>query len=618
MCTVTYVPTSNGFHLTSNRDEQDSRGLAISPQKYQVKGCELIFPKDPDKGGTWFAQKVNGDVAVLLNGAFISHLKGAAYLKSRGLLLVEILSHDEPDVCLAQTDLKGMEPFTLILFTKGILFEFRWDGSEKHYTLPDPGIPHLWASVTLYTETLRQQREARFLKWYGTVDDLTTDNILDFHSCRGTGDSGHDLRMRCEDRLIATVSMTSVYWTAERSRMVYVDLKDEMENSKQPASSIMLQHQFVQEGFPTLKLAQEEKNKVKFKPGFFGKSALKLKYSLIKILNWEYWPLEVVYMPVLFYWFWLSLKARSLFFFSAANPLMNNAGFAMCRKSSIYGLMPEAYYPKTMLFNATVGVEELYAELEAKGFKFPLIAKPDIGERGIKVQLLKNLFEVKVYAEETKVDFLIQEYIDFQQEAGIFYCRMPGEAKGRITGIVGKEFLGLIGDGISSMEQLLIREDRYFLQLKQLKEIYGKLLDLVLPAGTYYRLLPYGNHSRGAKFTDHSWKLNDDLLHTIDRLCLAIPEFYYGRLDLKFNDWEELCQGRNFSIIEVNGAASEPTHIYDPKHSIFFAWKEIIRHWRLLYQISLLNSQSQGLSLMGTRQGMQMISAHRRYSKLLT
>ena len=65
--------------------------------------------------------------------------------------------------------------------------------------------------------------------------------------------------------------------------------------------------------------------------------------------------------------------------------------------------------------------------------------------------------------------------------------------------------------------------------------------------------------------------------------------FIYGRLDIRYQNRELLEQGKSFSVIEVNGAGSEPTHIYDPSHSIFFAWKEIVRHWRILYSISRAN-----------------------------
>jgi hypothetical protein len=75
----------------------------------------------------------------------------------------------------------------------------------------------------------------------------------------------------------------------------------------------------------------------------------------------------------------------------------------------------------------------------------------------------------------------------------------------------------------------------------------------------------------------------------INEICDLIPHFYYGRLDIRYQSRELLEREIAFSVIEVNGAGSEPTHIYDPRHSIFFAWKEIVRHWKILYSISRAN-----------------------------
>jgi hypothetical protein len=138
-----------------------------------------------------------------------------------------------------------------------------------------------------------------------------------------------------------------------------------------------------------------------------------------------------------------------------------------------------------------------------------------------------------------------------------------------------------------------------------------------LPEGTTQTLVPYGNHCRGAKFIDCSERITAELVDVVDRICRQIPDFYYGRLDLKFTSWEHLLQEKSFSIIEVNGAGSEPTHMYDPGHSLFFAWKEIMRHWRLLYRISLTNAEQRNIPLMSTRQGWRMIIAHTRYLKIL-
>jgi hypothetical protein len=256
--------------------------------------------------------------------------------------------------------------------------------------------------------------------------------------------------------------------------------------------------------------------------------------------------------------------------------------------------------------------------LAQKGLSFPLIAKPDIGQRGLQVKLVQTEEELSAYAGDSKVDFLIQEYIDYPHEIGVFYYRIPGESEGHISGIVGKELLAVTGDGRSTVEELLLKQNRALLQLPVLRVVYGKFLRQTLDAGEQFTLVPYGNHSRGAKFIDLSNRIGPRLTKVIDDYCRRIPGFYFGRLDIKFNSWEDLCAGKAFSVIELNGAGSEPTHVYDPAHSIFFAWKEIIRHLRLLYQISRANARQQDLPYMSFQAGWKMLRDYARHEKLIS
>jgi hypothetical protein len=165
------------------------------------------------------------------------------------------------------------------------------------------------------------------------------------------------------------------------------------------------------------------------------------------------------------------------------------------------------------------------------------------------------------------------------------------------------------GDGFSSIELLLKANPRYEFQLKALQKEYGPELKSVLPIGEKRNLVPYGNHARGAKFIDASNKISPELTKVIDEMCLQIPEFYFGRMDLMFNSWEDLEQGKNFSLVELNGAGSEPTHIYDPKHSLFFAWKILAQHITYMYKISVANHK-RGFPYLSHKDGMQQYRLH--------
>ena len=285
-------------------------------------------------------------------------------------------------------------------------------------------------------------------------------------------------------------------------------------------------------------------------------------------------------------------------------------------KGLIYAMMPGVCYPRTLWFEAGSAISYIKAILKEEQLDFPLIAKPDIGGRGVLVKKIHSDDELADYVKKIRVNFLLQEFIAYRHEVGIFYYRIPGEEKGRISGIVGKEFLTVTGDGKSSIAELLSKEPRFLLQLPVLLKTEAAQLIHVLPTGEMQTLVPYGNHARGAKFIDLSHLINEQLTNVIDELCRQIPEFYFGRMDVMYNNWDELCAGSNFSIVELNGAGSEPTHIYDPKHSIFFAGKEITRHWKLLYRISRLNHERQGLAYMTYRKGREMLENNAAYEKL--
>lgn len=343
-----------------------------------------------------------------------------------------------------------------------------------------------------------------------------------------------------------------------------------------------------------------------------------MRRVVIRTGSWEYWPFHLIYAPMYFYWVWLSIRGRCFFFFSAANPGIENSGFVQERKSDIYKQIPSGYYPKTLLCPQNILYEDLSNLLVTSQLDFPLMAKPDIGERGLGVRLLKTRSELFSYWNSNKVDFLLQEFIPFENEIGVFYYRIPGENSGTISGIVGKEFLTVTGDGKSSIGSLLKSEKRYILQLNKLRTTYKDIMYTILPAGVNLNLVPYGNHRLGTKFIDLNHRITDELNYCINNICNKIPGFYFGRLDIKFKSWEDLLNGKNYSIIELNGAGSEPTHIYDPRHSIFFAWKEIRRHWDLLFKISRLNAAREGISMMSFRTGLRMLWIHLRYLKKLS
>ena len=334
----------------------------------------------------------------------------------------------------------------------------------------------------------------------------------------------------------------------------------------------------------------------------------------IRLLHWEYWSFNQVYGWVLPIWALLALRARSFFFFAAANPTIENGGFLMESKKKIYDLMPPSFYPATLFFRAGTPLPALLSQMEQQQFTYPVIAKPDVGGQGRGVKKINHDADLAAYAEQSLVDWLLQVYVDYPLEIGVFYYRLPGEDCGRVSGIVGKELLAVTGDGESDLLTLLQADPRHILQVEALKRDLGEGLYDVPAAGERRELVPYGNHARGAKFLDYSHLADDEFVRSIDTICRQVPGFYFGRLDIRYQSWEDLKAGNNFSIIELNGAGSEPTHMYDPRHGLFFAWKEIVRHWLLLFRISRLNHDN-GVPYLSHRDGMALMKANKDFER---
>ncbi len=282
---------------------------------------------------------------------------------------------------------------------------------------------------------------------------------------------------------------------------------------------------------------------------------------------------------------------------------------AMESKKEIYDLIPAQYYPKTILMKRDSDRKYLSEVIANSGIRYPAIVKPDIGMKAFAVDKVSNESELIDYSKKIARDFLVQELIQYPKEVGIFYVKLPGDKDGVITGIVSKEFMSVKGNGKDTIIQLITANPRSYFQLKRLKLKYGEDLNRVLQSGDEFILVPYGSHTMGAKFIDFSEKINTSLQKTMNDICKQIDGFYFGRLDIRYNTFDELIRGENFSIIEINGAGSEPTHIYDPRHSVLFAWKEIIRHWNLLYKVSRLN-KNRGVAYLSYNEGKEMLRAN--------
>lgn len=225
MCTVTYIPLKDKIFITHNRDEKSARSKAIHPKEYTIKGHRLLFPRDSHAGGTWVALNDNGTAAVLLNGGFEKHVHKPPYRKSRGLCFLDIICSDDLYFSFNRINLDNIEPFTIILWNNGDLYECRWDGNHKHTLKQDPNQPYSWSSVTLYDNEVRAKRSDWFKNWLSENPAPSLEAIMHFHLFGGEGDAHNDLCMN-RNGVMLTVSITGMEITADGSIMKYTDLQD--------------------------------------------------------------------------------------------------------------------------------------------------------------------------------------------------------------------------------------------------------------------------------------------------------------------------------------------------------------------------------------------------------
>jgi hypothetical protein len=223
MCTVTVVRNGGETIITSNRDEQVSRPAALSPKKYLINGKSITFPKDPFGGGTWFAIDDFGNAVVLLNGAKEKHQVLPQYRKSRGLILLDIISSTSPIAIWPLIDLSNIEAFTIVLFENKKLYELQWDGFTKQSRLIDRSSA-IWSSSTLYSKLITTSRESWFdelLSVKGSA--ITALDMIGFHTTSHNDD--HQNGLIIDRQNLKTLSVTQAKIQNASSELTYFDLK---------------------------------------------------------------------------------------------------------------------------------------------------------------------------------------------------------------------------------------------------------------------------------------------------------------------------------------------------------------------------------------------------------
>ena len=321
----------------------------------------------------------------------------------------------------------------------------------------------------------------------------------------------------------------------------------------------------------------------------------KLSARLARWRHWEFWPAWLFYPPVVLNYFWLALKYRGLALPAASNPGIYSGGIVgESKMATLENLMTTS--PNFTAAAALISGESLEKRLislnETRArlrLDFPFILKPDLGQRGVGVKLIRNLTQAENYLRQCTAQLVVQCYAPGPFEAGIFYYRFPHEPRGKIFGVVEKIFPIITGNGRSTIGELIESDAR----ARIIAATYAKRLAArwreILPAGETLKLVEAGNHAQGCIFRDGARFITPELTMRIDEISQKLDGFFIGRYDIRFASEADLRAGKNFSVIELNGAGAEATNIYDAKNSVWSAYRTLFQQWELVFAIGAEN-----------------------------
>jgi membrane protein DedA with SNARE-associated domain len=349
--------------------------------------------------------------------------------------------------------------------------------------------------------------------------------------------------------------------------------------------------------------------------GRFAASTLRnrrISARLARLARWEFWPMWLFYAPVGIWVLYLAARHRGISTVTAANPGIPDGGTVGESKFDILSKLPADCVIPSALVSPGPAADRLTAlqtHMESAGWRFPIVLKPDVGQRGAGVKLVRGLEQAGAYLSRVSSAVIAQPYHIGPFEAGVFYYRMPGGGRGQILSITDKHFPVVEGDGASTLEDLIWTHPRYRLQADTFLARHRGALARVLAAGERWPLGIAGNHCQGTLFRDGAHLITRELTRQIDGIARQFPGFFVGRFDVRYSDVEAFKAGKDLAIVELNGATAESTNIYDPQTSLVDAYRQLFRQWSIVFSIGAAN-RAAGAVVTSHRRLFDLLRAH--------
>jgi hypothetical protein len=300
--------------------------------------------------------------------------------------------------------------------------------------------------------------------------------------------------------------------------------------------------------------------------------------------------MPIFYIPIIFYLIALAIRYRGLTFLSC-NPGMRFSGlYGENKAAMLHGLSHrnKEVVPIFVVLDSRESVAEKMAKAERfmleNSLGYPMVIKPDSGQRGQGVAVLRSDQELESYLNQHADKVLLQQHVE-GDEFGVFYMCSPDTKQGFIYSITEKTFPIVVGDGVSTLIELLMSSSRTHYMAEYLLELHKNRLELVLAKGENFKVVEIGSHCRGSVFVEASELITPELTEQISEIAQSIDGYYFGRFDIRVPSKEHLKKGQNIKVIEFNGVTSESTNCYDPSYSVFDAYRILFKQWQWAFKI---------------------------------
>lgn len=364
-----------------------------------------------------------------------------------------------------------------------------------------------------------------------------------------------------------------------------------------------------------------------------GRQHLRRRWA--RLSHHEYWLAWIFYAPLVplmapflrrLGGFWRTLMSPT-----AINPgIGGSGGFIGESKAEIMdglfagvkGHPEEALLLPTLLIPPgpiEARMQRLTEGMSALGMAFPLILKPDSGQRGFGVRLVRDAPAAHAYFQSVRTPAIAQPFHPGPGECGVCWVRSveprADGLAGTIFSITRKDFPVLEGDGARTLEDLVWAHPRFRNQAPVFLARHASRRSWIPAAGERVPLGVSGNHCQGTLFRDGADLITPELARSIDTLAARFlgrgvtAGLDYGRFDLRYTSDDELRTGRGFAVVELNGALGESTNLYDPSRSPVWAYRILQRQWEALYVLGVWR-RARGFPTITMRELIGRILAH--------